>query len=44
MGVRLDIPGLKLSDLKSRILGVFMQPFLGYAGGGFSVLTWNTEN
>ena len=32
-GARLDIPGLTLSDLKFCILGVFMQPFLGYAGG-----------
>ena len=32
-GAHLDIPGLTLSDLKFRILGVFMQLFPGYAGG-----------
>ena len=37
-GVRLDIQGLTLSDLKFCILSVFMQPFPGHAGG-FSVLT-----
>ena len=31
-GVRLDIPGLTLSDLKSHILGVFTQLFPWYAG------------
>ena len=31
-GVHLDIPGVALLDLKFCILGMFMQPFPGYAG------------
>ena len=46
MGARLDIPGLTLSDLKFRILGVFMQPFPGYAGGiqYFNLEHWKLDH